>query len=450
MATQTDPIETTVALSLTREDIQGLGEELRAYHAIFAPLFARKEQREWAAVYLEGLVTPSIERKSIEPMVLAIQGVDGNAVRAVQQFIGAGAWEDDVILQRHRAEVAVTLGEEDGVLTVDGSDFPKQGKESVGVKRQYCGQLGKRANCQAGVFLGYVSSQGFTLLDRRLYLPVEWIRSPQYAERREKCGVPPGVAFRTKNELAWEMIESLAREGSVPHRWVAFDEAFGRDSVLLDRIAGLGLWYFAEVPQDTRAWLQRPATEVPAWSGRGRKPTHPRIVEGQPEAQAVSDLAAACSGQAWTRCAIKEGTKGPILADFLALRGTAVREDLPGPEVWLVLRRNTETGEVKYFLSNAPADTPLSTLARIAGLRWPIETCFEEGKQYLGMGHYEVRTWKGWHHHMTLCLLAHHFLVRAQQRLKKNAGTHAAADGSVAVRRASETAHRRGMGPPCP
>lgn len=440
MAIQTDPSETTIALSLTREEIQGLGEQLRAYHAIFAPLFARKEQREWAAVYLEGLVTPSIERKSIEPMVLAIQGADGNAVRAVQQFIGAGAWEDEGILRRHRAEVAVTLGEEEGVLTLDGSDVPKQGKESVGVKRQYCGQLGKRANCQAGVFLGYVSSQGFTLLDRRLYLPEEWVRSAQYAERREKCGVPSDVAFRTKNELAWDMLESLARERSVPHRWVACDEAFGRDTVLLDRIAGLGLWYVAEVPKDTRVWLERPATDVPAWSGRGRKPTHPRVLEGQPEAKAVSDLAASCAREVWTRCSIKEGTKGPIIADFFALRVISVRQDLPGSEVWVVFRRHTETGEVKYFLSNAPADTPLSTLVRIAGLRWPIETCFEEGKQYLGMGHYEVRSWKGWHHHMTLCLLAHHFLVRAQHKLKKNAGAHPATSGPVAGRRIRQTA----------
>jgi SRSO17 transposase len=319
------------------------------------------------------------------------------------------------------------------LLTLDGSDFPKQGKESVGVKRQYCGQLGKRANCQAGVFLGYVSSKGYTLLDRRLYLPKEWVDSSDYAGRRERCGVPDGLEFRTKNELAWDMIESLQRERSLPHRWVACDEAFGRDSSLLDHIAGSGLWYFAEIPKNTRVWVERPATEVPVWKGRGRKPQRSTVLEGQPEAEVVADLAASFSGEAWTRCSIKEGTKGPIIADFIAARVTAVRDDLPGPDVWLVLRRNAETGEVKYFLSNAPADTPLSILVRIAGLRWPIETCFEEGKQYLGMGDYEVRTWKGWHHHMTLCILAHHFLVRAQHKFKKNTRDHIATNGLVAV-----------------
>lgn len=436
---KTSPIGTPEGLSLTREEIESIADELGAYCAIFAPLFARREQRDWAGVYLEGLVTPSIERKSIEPMILAIKGADANAVRGAQQFIGAGAWDDDVILERHRAEVAVTLGEEDGVLTLDGSDFPKQGKESVGVKRQYCGQLGKRANCQAGVFLGYVSSTGYTLLDRRLYLPKEWVGSPLYAGRREKCGVPRGLAFRTKNELAWDMIESLQREGSVPHRWVACDEAFGRDTVLLDRMAGVGLWYFAEIPKDTRVWVERPATEVPVWKGRGRKPQCSKVLEGQPEAQEVANLAAVAAGEAWTRCSIKEGTKGPIIADFLAVRVAAVRDALPGSDVWLVFRRNTETGEVKYFLSNAPADTPLSTLVRMAGLRWPIETCFEEGKQYLGMGDYEVRTWRGWHHHMTLCLLAHHFLVRAQQKFKKNRRDHPPTDGLVAVGGAGQT-----------
>jgi SRSO17 transposase len=422
MAKKTEVIETTVALSLSPEEITGLVGELKAYHAIYAPLFAREEQRQWASVYLQGLVSPSVEGKSVEPMVLAIHGADGNAVRAVQQFVGAGAWDDEAILQRHWAEVNVTLGEEDGVLTLDGSDFPKQGQHSVGVKRQHCGQLGKRANCQAGVFLGYVSSQGYTLLDRRLYLPEEWVHSEDYAERRRTCGVPADITFRTKNELAWEMIASLHRAESLSHRWVACDEAFGRDTLLLDRIAGLGLWYFAEVPQDTRVWAERPVTEVPAWSGRGRKPERPQLVPGQPQAQLVSELARSFSGEEWTRRCIKEGSKGPIVADFLALRVTAVRDGLPGPEVWLVLRRSIETGEIKYFLCNAPAETALSTLVRIAGLRWPIETCFEEGKQYLGMGDYEVRSWRGWHHHMTLCILAHHFLVRAQHHLKQVLG----------------------------
>ena len=432
MVTTASQIETSKPLLLSPSDLREAVAGLQEYHAIYAPLFTRREQREWAELYLRGLISPDVERKSIEPMVLAIKGVDVNAIRAVQQFTGAGGWENAKILKRHWQEVEVTLGEDDGVLVTDGSDFRKQGTESVGVKRQYCGELGKRANCQAGVFLGYVSSKGYTLLDRRLYLPEEWVTGPEYDERRKKCGVPDNIGFQTKNELAWNMIESVHREGSLRCRWATFDEAFGRDTTLLDRIAAIGLWYFAEVPKDTQVWRERPLTEIPPWKGRGPKPQRPVIIEGQSPAQTVVEIAASLPPELWTRHLIKEGSKGPMVADFVSLRVVGMRDSLPGPEVWLVFRRSLTTGEIKFYLSNAPADTPLSTLVRISGMRWPIETCFEEGKQYLGMGDYEVRTWKGWHHHMTLCILAHHFLERVQHKFKKNSGADSAPDNPVA------------------
>jgi SRSO17 transposase len=412
------PIATAPLLELTPADIHALLGELQAYHAIYSPLFQRREQREWSAKYLHGLLL-ELPRKSIEPMVLALEGADRNAVRAMQQFLSEGAWDDDAILRRHWQEVDADLGDADGVLTLDGSDFPKQGTESVGVKRQYCGELGKRANCQAGVFLGYASPHGYALLERRLYLPQEWVTDETYAERRPACGIPDDIAFTTKPMLGWAMIEALHQAGSLRCRWVACDEGFGRDSALLDKIAGLGLWYFAEVPHDTRAWLERPATAVPPWSGRGRKPTREQLVRDAAEPQTVVQIASALRSDAWTRQVIKEGSKGPIVAEFALLRVVAVREGLPGPEVWLVLRRTVETGELKTYLSNAPVTTHQARLVWVSGMRWPLETCFEEGKQYLGLGDYEVRSWRGWHHHMTLCILAHFFLVRMQCRLKK-------------------------------
>jgi SRSO17 transposase len=434
-------------LSFSGSELRAVLEEVHDYHAIFAPLYARREQRQWSELYLQGLVSPEIERKSIEPMVLTIQGANLNAVRAVQQFIGAGAWEDGPVLTQHRREVQVTLGEQDAVITLDGSDFPKQGKESVGTKRQHCGELGKTANCQAGVFLGYVSRKGYTLVDRRLYLPHEWVSSPAYRERREKCGVPKELVFRTKNELAGEMIEALVAEAVLTCRWVACDEAFGCDTVLLDRIAAVGLWYFAEVPATTRVWTKRPLMQVPTWCGRGRKPTRPVVPDEQPSPRAVCEIAQSLPKQSWSRHTIKEGSKGPILADFAALRIVAVRDALPGPDVWLVLRRHLETDEVKYYLCNAPAETSLDELVRISGLRWPIETCFEEGKQHLGMGDYEVRSWTGWHHHMTLCILAHHLIVRVQLRLKKNTSVHPAPGRPSPIGPVTEAAVRSGVGP---
>ena len=415
---QVEPIETAPVLDLAPQDLEPLVDELRAYHAIYSPLFQRREQREWSAKYLHGLLL-ELPRKSIEPMVLALEGANRNAVRAMQQFLSEGTWDDDAILRRHWQEVEMDLGDDDGVLTLDGSDFPKQGTESVGVKRQYCGELGKRANCQAGVFLGYASVHGYTLLDRRLYLPQEWVEDAAYAERRRACGIPEDIGFTTKPMLGWAMLQAVQQAGTLRCRWVACDEGLGRDTTLLDNIDSLGLWYFAEVPHDTRVWLERPATAVPTWTGRGRKPTREQLMPGGAEPQTVVDLARVVPPEAWTRELIKEGSKGPIVADFATRRVIGVREGLPGPEVWLVLRRNGETGELKTYLSNAPATTSPTRLVWVSGMRWPLETCFEEGKQYLGLGDYEVRSWRGWHHHMTLGILAHFFLVRHQGRLKK-------------------------------
>ena len=176
----------------------------------------------------------------------------------------------------------------------------------------------------------------------------------------------------------------------------------------------------AEVPRDTQVWLSRPATAVPPWSGRGRRPRKARLVPGALAPQRVDQLAAAVPPDAWQAFLIKEGSKGPLVAEFAFHRGVAVRASLPGPDVWIVLRRTWgEAPELKVYLSNAPGHIPVTALVRVAGMRWPIETAFEESKGGLGLDHYEVRSWLGWHHHMTLCLLAHHFLVRTRILLKR-------------------------------
>ncbi len=316
-------IETAPVMTLRPQDVDNLVDELQAYHAIYSPLFPRREQRQWSADSLRGLRL-DIPRQSIEPMVLALYGADGNAIRAMQQFASEGAWSDAVILTRHGAEVEVTLGDEEGVLTLDGSDLLKQGKASVGVKRQYCGEVGKRANGQAGVFLGYASQVGSTLLDRRLYLPIAWVEDDDCAERRATCGVPSDIRFQTKPELGWEMMREVVDGQQLRARWVACDEAFGRDTALLDDVASSGLWYVAEVPHDTRVWTERPLTAVPPWSGRGRKPSRERLCEGQSAAEEVAELAARMVPSQWQRRVIKEGSQGPMVADFWALRVVAV------------------------------------------------------------------------------------------------------------------------------
>jgi SRSO17 transposase len=410
-------IETVAEMTLTPQEIENLFEEVESYHQIYNSLFERREQRERSKIYLCGLLDAEIENKAIEPMVLAMRGDNANEIRAQQHFVSAGAWADGAILAQHWREVAVDLGNADGVFTTDGSDFPKQGQESAGVKRQYCGELGKVANCQAGVFLGYASEKGHTLLDRRLYLPEEWIEEEEYAARREKCGIPEGITFKTKPQLAVEMLKAVLETGVLPGRWLTCDEAFGRSTLFLDDVARLGIWYYAEVPHDTQVWLERPQTGVAVWSGRGRRPTREQVVAGEPTPETVSAIAESLPAVSWTRQIIKEGSKGPLVAEFAFIRVVEVRDDLPGADVWLILRRNPTSGELKTYVSNAPEEIAQAALVRMSGMRWPIETTFEDGKQLIGMGDYQVRSWVGWHHHMTMCILAHFFLIRLRLRL---------------------------------
>ena len=390
------PTDTVPALTLTPADVADLTDVLRPYHAIYGSFFPRSESRTWAERYLHGLLSP-LARKSVEPIVIAQLGASDTAIRGMQQFLTDSTWDDAAILRRHWQEVACDLDDPEGMLIVDGSDFPKKGQQSVGVKRQYCGELGKLANCQAGVFLAYASPHGTTLLDRRLYLPQEWLHDPAFAARRAKCRIPEAVAFQTKNELASAMIGEVVASQTLHCRWLLTDEAFGRDTGLLDAVADLGLWYMVEVPLDTVLW-----------QAAGTTTTTPKALFGR------------LPGRAWSRYRRGDGTKGPRIAEAHVRRVQAQRAGQPGPAVWLVLRLDPESGAQKAFLSNAPTTLTPARLVTVSGLRWPIEQCFEVAKQELGMGDYEVRSWPGWHHHMTLVTLAHFFLVRLQRRLKKS------------------------------
>src|SRR5918997_5177974 len=249
------PLDLTAAAptarTLTAADLDGVVEELGAYHARFAPLFQRREQRAWAAVYLRGLLTADVPRKHVEALALRLLGAGPDAdrqVRALQQFVGEGGWDDAALLAAHQRLVEETLGEADGVLLIDGHETPKQGTHSVGVARQWCGHTGKQDNCQAGVYLGYASRQGYTPLDRRLYLPATWF-TPEYAERWRACGIPRGTPFRTKHELAGALVEEVVTRRRARARWVVCDEGFGDSPALLDRWAATGVWYLAEVPR---------------------------------------------------------------------------------------------------------------------------------------------------------------------------------------------------------
>ena len=431
----TPETEAPPVFSLSAEDVLRLAEELQAYHREFAGLFFRREQRQWALKYVEGLLLPAGDNKSTERLALRLEG--GN-VRNMQQFLGEGAWDDDAVLAHHAELVAASLGEADGVLIVDGTDFPKKGKHSVGVARQYCGATGKIDNCQASVFLAYASARGHTLLNRRLYLPQEWFESAS-RDRWERCQIPAATAFGTKPELAWEMIEKLHQQGCLPFGWLTCDEAFGDNHDFLRRLEALARVYLADVSVSTLVWLKRPRTEVPAVKSSGRPPSRERVVEGTPPPIRVDALAAQLPKRAWRLYRVKAGEKGPIRAQFAFVRAVAARDGLPGPDVWVVFRRSrSEPQELKVFLSNAPGDTPPRELVRVSGMRCPIETCFEEAKGSLGMADYQTRFWRGWHHHMTLVILAHHFVVRLRLRHKRG------------LRRSPSRKPANCSAPPCP
>lgn len=444
------PPELPAGITLTSADVSGVLEELAAYHAQFAPLFKRPEQRFGAETYPRGLLTADVPRKNVEAMVLRLFGAGPEAarrVRALQQFIGESPWDDRAILAKHQSLVEESLGEDDGVFIVDGSDFPKQGTHSAGVARQWCGATGKKDNCQAGVFLGYASRKGYTLLDRRLYLPESWF-GEDHREHRLACRIPEATEFRTKHQLAAELVENTVQARRLRGRWVVCDEGYGDDPKTLDRWDKTGLWYLAEVPKDTLAWplvepdgvtpRARPETWVPspAPSRKGPVPTRQELHPDSPAKVRLDQWADRVPPALRRRYRLLEGAKGPLVADFVAFRAVAVRDKLPGPEVWVLLRYKVigpdDQPKVKFYLSNAPADTPFEELVRVCGMRWPIESSFAEGKGELGMDQYEVRFWAGWHHHMTLVILAHHCLVRLQRRLSQSQREGAQAAGGQA------------------
>jgi SRSO17 transposase len=418
------------SLKLPDHDVEASAQELMVFHLLFTDCFQRQEQRHWSLFYLCGQLS-NVARKTVEPMVLELLGVEAKAVRAVQRFISENTWHWEGVLERAQELVGTWLGEPEGVVIADGSGFPKQGDHSVGVAAQYCGHLGKIANCQQGVFLAYASSRGYAFLDERLYVPASWF-DPAHQADRKACGVPTTLAFQTEPDLALSMIEHVVTRNHVPFHWVTADEGYGKSPGFLDGIAQLGKGYVVEVPSDTRAWAHTPKVEPPGPGLLGRPRTRPRVSPTAAPPLALPALAAGLPKFAWVRRSVRESSKGPVVAEFAALRVTPVRDALPGPRGWALFQRNLgPKREQKYYLSNAPANCTLDTLIHVSTLRWPIETAFEEGKGEAGMDQYETRTWQGWHHHMTHSLVAHLFLTRLRMLWQKKSGLHRAPSARI-------------------
>ena len=407
--------------NLSSKDVEQFVEELGSYTRLFEPAFRRREQFERGQIYLKGLLG-NAERKNVERMALEM----GENVRDLQHFVGQSPWKKEPAVQIHQGLIAETLSEADGVALIDESGNVKQGEDSVGVAPQYCGSVGKVANAQTGVHVGYVSRKGYTLVDGQLFMPEEWFGA-EYAERRAACGIPADLSYQTKPEIALKLLQAIVERNQgltepLAFQWVAADALYGDSPAFRDGVADMGKWYFTEIKSTLQVWLKRPEVYVPEWQGRGRHPKRVRLLHPSDTAITVQTVAGQIPADGWIRATIKEGSKGPIVSDFAFLRVIESRDNLPGPELWLVVRRKVDDPtELKFYFSNAPADIFLPELVRVCGMRWPVETIFKQGKSELGLDHYETRSWLGWHHHMLLVSLAHHFLVRLRIKFKDQA-----------------------------
>ena len=414
---------------LVPSDVEGFMEELWAFQSIFHDCFARSEPRAHFFDYMVGQFS-KLERKSIEPMALQ---VEGGTIRGLQRFVSDVLWDEAQMRWNYHQLVAEEMGEPDGVLMFDESGFVKKGNDSVGVARQYCGTLGKVENCQVGVFAAYASRQGYALVDKRLFLPDAWF-TDAYAARRTTCHLPNELCFQSKPQLAATMLQAIAHEGLLPFQYVVADCLYGNSPDFLDAVdACVGVTTFVAIPSETRCWLQRPRTEDKTYTYKGDVRAKRVVVAPANAPSSMAALAASLPASSWYQRTVAEGTKGPIVYAFARQRVTLCKEGLPDRTVWLVIKRTVGANPLySYYISNAPASTPWRTFVWLSGVRWAIEQCFEEGKTELGMDHYEVRKYPGWHHHMLTTMLAHFFLWHLKLHVgKKSSCPHGVAAADV-------------------
>jgi SRSO17 transposase len=382
----------------------------------------RSERRHWGAVYIRGLLLNG-ERKSIEP--LAARSAEGN-VQALQQFVGQSPWDWMPLWERVAKRMTAEL-EPDPVWVIDDTGFPKQGKHSVGVERQYSGTLGKVGNCQVAVSLHHVGEQGNTVLGWRLYLPESWTKD---RKRRKEAAIPDEVVFKTKWQLSLDIIDQV-RAWGLPSRIVVADAGYGDTTELRDELEARQLPYAVGVSPTMGVWTRTPQAKIPDYTGRGGPPTRYRYGSQRP----ISVRDAASQAKGWKIVRWRQGTKGWLESRFVALRVQPshgfVHGQPPHKEVWLLIEwPEAEKEPTKYFLCDLSATYTLRRLVRLAKCRWKIEQDYQQLKEELGLDHYEGRSWIGWHHHATLVMLAHAFLTLEMLRSKKNFWLDPATDAS--------------------
>ena len=375
--------------------------------------------------YCTGLLLPG-ERKSVEPMAALLAPDDvGRMHQSLHHLVADAPWNDQEMLEQVRQQVLPAMQKHGPVVAwiIDDTGFPKQGKHSVGVARQYCGQLGKSDNCQAAVSLSVSTWNSSLPIAWRLYLPEVWC---QDAERCRKAGVPEGMAFQTKPEIALEQIRQ-AMEQQVPVGVVLSDAGYGKGTQFRTALTQLGLQYIVGIESNATVWEpgQQPLPAPPRKPGRGAPPKRlRRAPDHQP--LSVKQLALGLPSTAWKDIGWRQGSHGILRSRFAGVRIRPAHRDEkrtePRPEEWLLMEWPKEASEpTKYWLSNLPVKTSLKSLVKLAKHRWVIERDYEELKQELGLGHYEGRGWRGFHHHATLCIAAYGFLMAERTRFPPSA-----------------------------
>jgi len=374
--------------------------------------------------YCTGLLLPG-ERKSIEPLAARLAPHDVRRVhQSLHHFVANAPWSDEALLERVRHSVLPMMKRNGPVVAwiVDDTGFPKKGTHSVGVVRQYCGQVGKQENCRVAVSLSFATEQASLPIAWRLYLPEMWA---QDRKRRKETGIPREVTFATKPAIALQQIRKAVEE-EVTTAPVLADAAYGNDGRFREGLTELGLEYVVGVQKSTTVWKPGEAP-LPAkrWKRRGRPPT---LLRRDKDHQPISvkQLAESLAASSWENVSWRQGTKQRLHARFAALRVRVAhrdywRSELPAEE-WLLIEWPPEESEpTKYWLATLSADAKLAVLVKLAKHRWIIERDYEELKQELGLGHYEGRGWRGFHHHGTLCIAAYGFLVAERSRFSPSA-----------------------------
>jgi SRSO17 transposase len=382
--------------------LRGVLPRLEAFLQPFVAALHTVEQKTKATQYVSGLIS-DLDSKDVE----SIAYLHDRDRQGPQKFIGQSEWDQRPLLTELVRQVASALGEADGVLAFDPSAFPKQGTESVGVQRQWCGRLGKIENCQVGIYMAYVSRQEHALVDARLYLPKEWANRKR---RRKKAGVPAEIQFRTRHELILEMLDEHG--ASLPHAWISGDDELGRSSWFREQLRSRNECYVLAVPSNTL--VRDLAAPDPPYGGRGPRPQVPftrvdRWCAGVPES-------------AWQTIEVRDGEKGPLVTQAVRRLVQARTEGKPSEvaELLVVFRERQEDGTWKhdYLLSCAALATPLSEFARVFKAQHRIEETLKRAKGEAGLADYQVRTWEGWHHHQALSLIATWFLTQETRRGK--------------------------------